>query len=161
MQVSYHTKQRISKILATYPIRGYHGGTEARFTDRLSAKQPSGSQQGQGRRCNLRWNSFPKANQTLKRKGKKRAEGQKCFSRMSEIASDRHPAGATVPHCVASNRLALAAALSALTVAAHALQVQQNMGGNCFSRVAKISTDLWLEIKFEMYLTLVHQVKPS
>ena len=70
------------------------------------------------------------------------SEGQKCFSRMSEIASDRHPGGATVPHCVASNRLALSAALSALTVAAHALQVQQNMGGNCFSRVAKISTDL-------------------
>ena len=48
------------------------GGAEARFTDRLLAKQPSGSQQGQGRQCNLRWNSFPKANRTLNRKGQKK-----------------------------------------------------------------------------------------
>ena len=77
LQVSYHTKQRISKILTTYPIGGYHGGTEARLTDRLSAKQPSGSQQGQGRQCNLHWNSFPKAIQTLNRKGQKKCRGSK------------------------------------------------------------------------------------
>ena len=72
------------------------GGAEARFTDRLLAKQPSGSQQGQGRQCNLRWNSFPKANRTLNRKGQEKCRGLKMLIACTDVTENktsplRHP----------------------------------------------------------------------